>query len=79
VEKQKLTRGTTVPYARFFNDGTRSTTFVVITKDGQKIPLRRKTPKQIPGRPLIPNPMPDPVVQGWTAAITKFITVQDAK
>ncbi len=73
VTSTSLERGTKVPYAKFFSDGIRSKTFVVIGLGGQAIPLFRKKIKVIPGRPLLPDPLPSSVTKRWEGMIADFV------
>ena len=73
VTATSLERDTAVPYARFVDSGYLSTTFVLLGQDGQVIPLHRRAPKQIPARPITPDPVPNVIVRRWEQAIAQFI------
>lgn len=73
VTKNSLVRGSTVPYAQYHQTGYQSRTFVVINKQGDPVALRRKTPRAVPARPPIPDPMPTSVVKSWEEMISRFI------
>jgi hypothetical protein len=73
VRPDSLTRGSTVIYAEPHQTGFTSRTFVVINKLGNPVALRRKVPKKIPARPIIPETMPSTVVQSWEKMIADFI------
>lgn len=68
-----IERGTKVPYAQWQQTGFLSKTFVVVDKNGNAVPLRRKTPKQIPARPIVTENIPADVLSGWQTAIANFI------
>lgn len=73
VTKGSIIRGTSVPYGKYHQTGYVSKTFVVVNRLGDPVPLRRRFPKNIPARPIIPDPMPNNVVRGWEDTLTKFI------
>ncbi len=72
ITPTSLERGTLVPYARWINAGYTSKTFVAIGADGLPVPLRRKVPKLIAPRRLIPEITPG-IVGAWEKFITGFV------
>lgn len=74
ITAKSISRGTRVPYARFHQTGFVSRTFVVADKVGQPVPLFRKTPKTIPARPIVPDPIPATFVHKWEKLITEFLS-----
>jgi hypothetical protein len=79
VTKDSLTRGTTVPYARWFHGGYLSKTFVVADRNNNPVPLRRKIPKRVPARPIIPDPWPREVTGAWEKFIARYIEAGRAR
>lgn len=73
VTPHSLTRGTSVKYARYHQTGYVAKTFVVIDRHGNPVPLYRKTPKRIPARPILPDPIPNALVNTWAKTISDFI------
>jgi hypothetical protein len=75
VTDHSLERGTKVPYARPINNGYRSKTFITFDSTGAIVPLRRKHPKRIAARPIIPaSGPPNELVQAWERYLAKHIT-----
>lgn len=74
IDKLSITRGTSVPYARYHQTGWVSRTFIVLDRQGQVIPLYRKVPKRIPARPITPNPLPEDIRRRIETALKNFIT-----
>lgn len=77
VGKQSLERGSTLPYGKYHQTGYPSKTFVVLGGKGRNtypVPLRRKTPINIPARPIIPDPFPSSVTDSWARMIADFMT-----
>jgi hypothetical protein len=67
-------RGSAVPYARYFSRGFLSTRVPVFDPRHQAwrfIP--RATPKRVPGRPVIPDPLPAELVEQVRAACARYI------
>ncbi len=73
LTKRSLERGSQVPYARIFDGGYMSKTFAVLGTDGSLIPLRRKKPKKVPARPIVPDPVPAEIVRTWEKLIADFV------
>lgn len=77
VGSHHIERGTTLPYGKYHQTGYTAKTFVVIGGKGRNIhpiALRRKTPKAIPARPIIPDPMPKKITDEWAQMIADFVT-----
>ena len=77
IGRHHIERGTTLPYGKYHQTGYTAKTFVVVGGKGRNIhpvALRRKTPKKVPARPIIPAPMPKQVTDGWAKMIADFIT-----
>ena len=80
VTNSSLIQGSSLPQARFMQDGGLSTHFPRITFAGKRRKriadvawVRRKTPVKVPARPLLPKRLPDPLVKAWDRFIAKYI------
>lgn len=73
VTDASIERGTKLPYAQWQQTGYLSKTFVVLDKAGNAIPLKRKTFKQIPARPIITEDIPPEFLADWQRMIAEFI------
>lgn len=73
VTPDSLQRGSTVPYAAPHQTGFTSRTFVVVNKLGNPVPLHRRSPKKIPARPIVPDPVPVKYISAWERLIIQFV------
>lgn len=68
-----LERGTSLPYARWFSQGYISKTKPVLGSGGRLAFIRRRAPKRIPPRPLVPDPTPRSLTKAWETLIARFV------
>lgn len=76
IAKDRYERGSSLEYARYFNDGYNSKTKPVFveTKQGPRwVFVRRKDAKQIPGRPIIPDPLPAQLVEQVELSLRAYV------
>lgn len=80
VTPGSLVQGSSLPQARFMQEGGLSTHFPRITFAGKRRRrivdvawVRRKTPRKVPARPLLPAKMPEVLLRAWDRFITSYI------
>ena len=73
IRPLSLTRGTSLKYAKWIQSGYVSPTFIVLGKNGQVIPLRRRVAKRVAARMIVPRRLPSQVSQRIAEAIARFM------
>lgn len=78
IEPQRYERGSSVPQALFFNDGTESTTKPVQIEDKSGatrwVFVHRKEPKQIPARQIIPDVLPASLIEAVELSVAAYLS-----
>ncbi|HEX5437156.1 MAG TPA: hypothetical protein VFW98_08350 [Gemmatimonadaceae bacterium] len=77
IAPERYERGSSLPYAQWFHAGYMSKTKPV-QYEGQDGELhwtfvRRKAPKRIPARPIIPDPLPPALVDQVEAVVSAYV------
>lgn len=78
VTKSSLRRGTRVPYGRFHQTGSVLKTLAV-GKDAQDQPIiirLRGSSVRVPARPIVPDRIPDAIVDQWAKLVGDYLEKQ---
>lgn len=78
IDKMTYQRGSNYsvngfPVAMAMQDGFMSTMRPVFDENGDAFFVRRKVPKQVPARPIIPENLPAPVLKAWEGYLQQYI------
>lgn len=73
IEKDRYERGSSLPQSLYFDQGTNSTMVPIQTRNGWLF-RRRKSPKHIPARPIIPDVLPPSLIEQVELSLAAYIT-----